>query len=559
MKRLVCLLLTLCLILGMAACGGTQESETAVSQTESAPAVEEEAVAPVSEQETETQVASVPEEPVDVSLVEEPVGPAPMELPFADHDATLSVWYTYPPWLTNFIAIEEKPLFVEMTELTGIELDITGVSIINGSEQFSLMLAGGDCTDIICDFGNFYTGTYDQAIEEETIIDLTELIDTVCPNYWGIIHEDEEVAKSVVTNEGNIPSFMTINDENVYIRGGHWINVDMLNAVGREMPVTMDDWYDTLVAFRDELGAKAPLWMDNTASTADLTAAYGVIADFYQEDGQVKFGFLEDGMKDYLTMISKWYSEGLIYQDFATQADGVDKPDTTDDVQNAQTGLWRNSSNAYGYFTVNAEPVGLPVLEEGQQLHFSEITSKVGRGAEWAISGNCENPELAAKWCDFWYSEQGTLMANYGIEGLSYEMVDGKPQFTDLVANNPDISFNQAIALYALFNCAGFVNDNTRMDNTYNEQQLKSRSVWADHNDNANIYPSFAEMTIAESEQFYSKYNDIDTYISEQLPNFIIGVTSMDEYNAFVETLKTMGIEECIEIKQTALDRYNSR
>jgi putative aldouronate transport system substrate-binding protein len=38
-----------------------------------------------------------------------------------------------------------------------------------------------------------------------------------------------------------------------------------------------------------------------------------------------------------------------------------------------------------------------------------------------------------------------------------------------------------------------------------------------------------------------------------------MGTKSMDEWDAFVEQLHSMGIDECISAKQSALDRYNAR
>ncbi len=557
MKKIVAWMLALGMMLSMAACGGETQVESSAPGPESqAPVQTQEATQqpapPVSQEESSVLEASSVEETME--------GPAPLELPLADYDVTLSVWWSYPPWLTNYIDAAEKPTFVEMTKRTGVNLDVVGVSLISASEQFSLMLASNDLTDIIADFGGMYSGTFDQAVEQDTIIDLREYIDTVCPNYYELIHSDDTIYKTVVTNEGNIPMFASINDDNAFIRGGYWYNTDMLSRLKRDVPVTLDDWYDTLTAARDELGADSAFWMDSTGSPVDLLGAYDVTRDFYQVDNQVKFGYLEDGMKDYLTMMSKWYAEGLVYKDFYTQSSGSDKPDTTDIVQEEQCILWRNSSNAYSYFTVPQRAISAPVKEKGQQLHFSEMPDKVNTLSCWVISSKCEEPEIAAKFLDYFYSQDGRLLTNYGIEGVSYEMVDGKPQFTDLVTNNPDgISFNQTLAIYAFFNTAGTYVDNIRMDSTYDQAQIDSRGIWADHNDTAYNYPSGAAMTVPESEAYYAKYNEIDTYIDETVLQFILGDKPLTEYDAFRETLISMGIEDCLAIRQTALDRYNSK
>ena len=39
---------------------------------------------------------------------------------------------------------------------------------------------------------------------------------------------------------------------------------------------------------------------------------------------------------------------------------------------------------------------------------------------------------------DYLYSEEGIMLTNYGIEGVSYELVNGEPVYTELLTNNPE-------------------------------------------------------------------------------------------------------------------------
>ena len=237
---------------------------------------------------------------------------------------------------------------------------------------------------------------------------------------------------------------------------------------------------------------------------------------------------------------------------------GADKPDPSL-VDGGTSGIWHNAANSFGEYSVASSAISQPVLKVGDVNHFSERSDRVQAGSDWTITTACENPEIAAMMLDYLYSEEGIMLTNYGIEGVSYELVNGEPVYTELLTNNPDMSFNQALAIYALFNTAGIYNVNTRMDVTYSEEQIASREIWAAHNDTANNYPNAASMTIEESEKFYGTYNDIDTYIDENLLSFIIGTTPLSEFDSFKETLISMGIEDCIAIKQDALDRYNAR
>lgn len=67
-----------------------------------------------------------------------------------------------------------------------------------------------------------------------------------------------------------------------------------------------------------------------------------------------------------------------------------------------------------------------------------------------SICSTNENIVETVKWLDWHYSEEATTLYNWGIEGQSYEVVDGKKQFTDLILNNPDgLSKDEAAARYA--------------------------------------------------------------------------------------------------------------
>lgn len=63
-------------------------------------------------------------------------------------------------------------------------------------------------------------------------------------------------------------------------------------------------------------------------------------------------------------------------------------------------------------------------------------------------------------------------------------------------------------------------------------------------------------MTTEETEEYNSIYSDIDTYMDESISKFIVGDTSLEEFDAFVAQLETMGIADCIAIEQAAYDRY---
>lgn len=62
--------------------------------------------------------------------------------------------------------------------------------------------------------------------------------------------------------------------------------------------------------------------------------------------------------------------------------------------------------------------------------------------------------------------------------------------------------------------------------------------------------------TQEESDLISTKMTDIQTYQQEMFYKFILGDESLDNYDAFVEQLKSMGIDEVVAVKQAQYDRF---
>ena len=87
---------------------------------------------------------------------------------------------------------------------------------------------------------------------------------------------------------------------------------------------------------------------------------------------------------------------------------------------------------------------------------------------------------------------------------------------------------------------------------------LEAYDAWADCRYDL-VLPTNLTMTVEESTLYGSAYVDIDTLVKENTLKFITGTRPMEEYDQFVEDIRTYKIEECLKIQQAALDRYNAR
>lgn len=161
---------------------------------------------------------------------------------------------------------------------------------------------------------------------------------------------------------------------------------------------------------------------------------------------------------------------------------------------------------------------------------------------------------------NYFYSEEGSLLCNYGIEGDTFDFVEGKPQVTAKISDNAEYSMSQAQALYLMPPSRfGGLYDWTRELASVPEKDQEAFEVWSTADDNY-ILPSRITYTSEESSERAKIVAEVSTYMQETSVKFITGVENIDTgWDHYVSTLKSLGVERAEEITQAALDRFNAR
>ena len=146
------------------------------------------------------------------------------------------------------------------------------------------------------------------------------------------------------------------------------------------------------------------------------------------------------------------------------------------------------------------------------------------------------------------------------MEGVSFEYVEGVPTFTDLIlANDQGMTVDNAIYIYTL-QYGAFMEDYDRLNTTFTDVQRLCADTWTVEVEENYSYPmDFVSLTAEESETYSSVFNDISTVLSENTLKFITGASSMDDYAAFQDHLREMGIEQIVQIYQDAYNRFMER
>ena len=206
-------------------------------------------------------------------------------------------------------------------------------------------------------------------------------------------------------------------------------------------------------------------------------------------------------------------------------------------------------------------PIPWPSLESGEEFTVNAGSYRVEDNYILWIPRTCKNPEAAARVIDYWVSEEGTALTRYGVEGLSYDWVDGKIVFKEVVTNDPNgLGLADALEMYTGPNLInpGVMTRESRMNSYTMQEQLDALEVW-DYPDNTTRVLPAISMTTEELEEFNMLITDIKTYAKEYRMKFILGSESLDKFDEFREGLVDLGIERAIELKQAAYDRFLAR
>ena len=493
-----------------------------------------------------------------------------------DTDESLSLVATFPdPLFSPYPnAMADCSIYKAAEEATGIHVDFQGMSTSASNEQFNVMVASGSYPDLIGWGLNFANGD-DAEVDEDVILDLTEDIAQYAPNYYNLLSTDDELLKTAVSSSGYITAFYGLTTEDGLAKEGLAIRTDELQKLGLEKPYTIDDYENVLAAFKDD-GLKQPLMMLAPGAIQDnwLAGAFDVaafcnsfpmsVAPTYVQDGEIKFGPVEDGFKDYITLMHDWYEKGYIESDFISDNSNWNSPDYANAITTGDAGIFYcDWGNLGGY--IEASEIDGFALEATYDMHASEdsinhfgtfITKSASNG--FRITTNCENVELACQWGDWWYSEEGSLLANYGVEGEGFEYVDGVPTFTSLVTDS-DLGMRDALLVYASNGTINCVIDNNAVASGYSEVDKAAPEIWAKGMDDAYVIPTSMTLSADQSTEAANIYSDIQTLCMESIAKFITGDKSLDEFDDFVQQIEDMGIQDYLDIYQECYDDYMAR
>lgn len=461
-------------------------------------------------------------------------------------------------------SFDESRLAQKLMENTNTDITFVHPPQGQDSEKFNLLTASDELPDIITYNWNKYPGGPQKAIKEKVIADLNQYKDKL-PNLMKYLDEHPDIKKMALTDEGQLFSFPFIRgDDSLCVSHGLIVRNDWLKELGLEVPKTMDDWEKMLTAFKEKKGATSPFCSTNIYLFA---GAFETSSEYYLDNGKVKYGPFDPEYKDFITTMRRWYQNGLIDSDFATRDRKAIHSNILNDVSGAASGsigadigaIMRAASDINGFDIVGAP---FPTLTGGKaEFGVYQVPVTADNLSYSAITTSCADTDGALKLLDYGYSEEGHMLYNFGVEGESYEMVDGYPTYTEEITQNSEgLSMTAAMSRYMLSYKSGpFVQDLRYMEQyAALPQQKEAWKTWSDTNAKSHKLPNLY-MKDDELSRYTELKNSVDTRANEITLKLIIGTEPMENYDALIQELHTRGADEIIAMQQAAYQRYQSR
>lgn len=362
-----------------------------------------------------------------------------------DEPVTISLWTAGQ---TENIDDYENALMVRWyEEKTGVHVDFRVQPADAGQDRLNTTIASKDYPDIFntylsVDTVNQYGGpdgifmAIDDLIEEGWMPNLEK---------WLNSHPDLDTMRS---HDGKLYAIPAVSSapwmiyvKKMYVKTA-WLD-QYLND-GNDFPETYLEFEDMLRYFQENdmngdgdtedeipmIGLQPSGW--GTDPTNTLLSYFGPSLGqgnsqflFVDENGDTQWSGSMPWYRDALRWIHSLLVDGLYDKSTYTMSQGTYRSLVADDLVGVAAGA------TPGQFTdaaLEADWTALPPMEGPYGYRGVPVNSLEYDNMSFstAFSKTCSNPEVCAKWMDYFFSDEGAIMASFGIKDINYYISDTK-------------------------------------------------------------------------------------------------------------------------------------
>lgn len=469
-----------------------------------------------------------------------------------------------------------KPVYAFASKQTGIKItDVANPVGTNSLNEFQLQATQKFPADIYG--GNSLAPEMIKYGQQGAFIGLNDLIKKDAPNLQKFIDANPTVRKSITASDGEIYYIPYVPDPTSLVSRAYFVRTDWLAKLNLQTPKTVEELEKVLLAFKNDdpngNGKKdeIPYFNDKMYETLRLLNLWGARVygnDSYTErvalnsNDEMYHAWIAPEFKEALINMNRWYSEGLIDPEFATRKQNTARPTLlTKSNIGGMTHEWIASTSSYN---TNSELLAAvpdfkfeaiaPPTYNGKS--FEEAERMPVKPDGWAVSASCKDTASALKFIDYFFSPEGKNVANFGVEGETWTMKDGKPTFTAEVLKQTGVNnylWENQGAQYPI----GYP-----MDYAYEKQWTNSigQAATALYQDKIIKNPTPVMQLNTQEKATYDKVvATLNGYLDEQVQKMITGQLDINEnWDSYVKQAKIQGADDIVKAYITAYKRYKT-
>lgn len=453
----------------------------------------------------------------------------------------------------SFTYSMDQPVIKALEDRLGINIDLRTFPASDYGTKLNMLLATNDLPDIT--FSNYTK--FAQYVSEGMFVNLSERMDEL-PNYEASINRFSDLTGAFKVN-GDLHWFIRIAEDAEAYGNTPQVRQDALEAIGWDrFPDNFDELYEMLKAIKEWDPGCIPMVTRGVGVIERMGFSFGTMNGIYYEPDseQYEYGPLYDRYRVYMEYLNRLYAEGLLDPDFATSN---------------QTTWMENLTSGKSYFFFDngtfttdmnmvtrakdpaAKFVPMLTLENpfgSRRAQFYEGCGYICPFRNDVFVINAESPHVdeALRFMDYLYSEEGTLLVSYGIEGEHYyydengdvQLFMDQVEYYKANANDPYREYKNSIGTGALAVSGRFYETRRFFLDDENNEMFQ---FWLN---DPNILPYTYTLCLSpeQSDAVVDKEASCKTYVASESLKFIMGTRSLDEFDMFVEELIKMGAKD---------------
>lgn len=336
-----------------------------------------------------------------------------------------------PPITDNFMTQYIQKNFGDPNN---IKVEFVTVPRSQEIDKLNVLMAANQAPDLVFTYD---TPTVRKYVKDGGLTDLGPLLEQYGQNLKKVLGDEVLEYGVFEGKQYAIPARRVLLPQTTTIIRGDW-----LEELGLPVPTTTEQFYNTLKAFKEKKPGNAgdkiiPYGYIDYFHTRPLVYSFWEWDKISDEDLFANPEWLMPGNKEGFRFLNKLYNEGLIDPDFPLTMN----KDTTQfqkDLINGRIGAATTNTNEpvyQGYLAEvqkanpNAKLIPIDPFSDSRGKHPKPVYTP--NGIYLLVPKASKNAEAVIKYLDWMALPENIIALQNGIEGETYEMVNGVPQTLD--------------------------------------------------------------------------------------------------------------------------------